>query len=314
MGTTIPKWMLRRLAPRALRVMKRRAVSLPAVAAHMAQLGPQAESYVAAYERAVKYAVAMRREMGEGRTAVTALQTQMQAWVPLLLRDVPGFDGSLYGEKPAVPDDVLEDGERLLSVIHEGRTAQGQPLPYRRQALEAVGPTLGAAIKEWAAAEAADREYQKVYSDLRALADGLQRELVVLRLTLLAEGGCKDKDYQKRRLSRRGRRSHGPGRVRAQARASQRHPTHQRAQQLDVPPGIAACHPEDPAAGDPRTTPDFRSFRGGAACLVGSPSQPWLFYAAAGWRRQRGTRDSVTGAFHWQGRPVSTWLRGPGLQ
>lgn len=204
MGTTIAKWMLRRLAPRALRVMKRRAASLPVVAAHMAQLGPQAEAYVAAYERAVKYAVAMRREMGEGRTAVTALQTQMQAWVPLLLRDVPGFDGRLYGDKPAVPDDVLEDGERLLSVIDEGRTAKGEALPYRRQALEAVGPALGAAIKEWAAAEAADREYQKVYSDMRALADGLQRELVILRLTLLAEGGCKDKDYQKLRAERAG--------------------------------------------------------------------------------------------------------------
>lgn len=204
MATTTPQWKLRRLAPRALRVMKRRAASSPAVAAHMAQLGPQSEAYMAAYDRAVKYAMTMKKEMGEGRTAVAGLLKQMQAWVPLLLRDLPGFDGSIYGDKPAVPDDVLEDGERLLSVIDEARTARGEPLPYRQQAMDAIGAALTAAIKEWSEAEAADREYQKVYSDLRAQADGLQRDLVTLRRTLLAELGSKDKDYQKLRAERAG--------------------------------------------------------------------------------------------------------------
>jgi hypothetical protein len=124
--------------------------------------------------------------------------------VPLLLRDVPGLDGSVYGDKPGVPDDVIEDGERLLSVIDEARTAKGEPLSYRQQALEVMDPLVKAAVKEWGEAEAADKEYQSVMAGLRTQADELQRSLVSLRHTLLIEVGRKDKDYQKLRAERAG--------------------------------------------------------------------------------------------------------------
>ncbi len=204
MATTTPQWKLRRLAPRAVRILKRRAGASPAVGAHMATVGPQAETYTAAYDRAVKYATTWKKEMEEGRTAVAALLKQIQAWVPLLLRDVPGFDGSVYGDKPGVPDDVLEDGERLLSVIDEARTAKGEQLSYRQQALAVLDPLVKAAVKEWGEAEAADKEYQSVMASLRTQADELQRSLVSLRHTLLIEVGRKDKDYQKLRAERAG--------------------------------------------------------------------------------------------------------------
>jgi hypothetical protein len=204
MATTTPQWKLRRLASRASRIVKRRASTSPAMNAYLASIGPQTESYVAAYDRAAKFATNWKREMGEGRTAILALLKQIQSWVPLLLRDVPGFDGSIYGDKPGVPDDVLEDGERLLSVIDEFRDGKGEALPYRQQAVDILGAAVKAAAKEWGEAEAADKEYQNVMNQMRAQADVLQRSLVALRRSLLAEAGSKDKDYQKLRVERAG--------------------------------------------------------------------------------------------------------------
>ena len=55
----------------------------------------------------------------------------------------------LYGDKPGVPDDVIEDGERLTSVLDEFRDNAGKPLAYQRAALDALGPAVRAAIKAW---------------------------------------------------------------------------------------------------------------------------------------------------------------------
>jgi hypothetical protein len=167
-------------------------------------MGPQAEAFMAAYDRVVKYAMTRKKELEEGKTAIAALLKQIRAWVPLVLRDVPGFDPSVYGDRPEVPDDVLEDGERLLSVIDEARNAKGEPLAYRQQALETLGAAVTAALKEWGEAEAADKEYQNVNNEMRVQAGNLQRDLVILRRTLLATVGSSDMDYQKLRVERAG--------------------------------------------------------------------------------------------------------------
>ncbi len=204
MGTTTPQWKLRRLAPRAARIVMRRAGESAALAAHAATFGKQSDAYVAAYDRAIKYAATWKKEMEEGRGAVGALLKAMQAWLPLVARDVPGFEAGIYGDQPQVPDDVLEDGERLLAVIDEARTAQGEALAYREQATASLGPLVQAAAKEWAEAEAADKEYQTVMANLRVQAADVQRDLVALRRTLLATVGRNDKDYQKLRAERAG--------------------------------------------------------------------------------------------------------------
>lgn len=204
MPTTTPQWKLRRLAPRALRIIKRRAGTSPALAAHLSTMGPQAEAYVAAYDRVVKYAMTRKKELEEGKTAIKALLKEIRGWVPLLLRDIPGFDPSVYGDRPEVPDDVLEDGERLLSVIDEARDGKGEPLSYRQQALETLGAAVKAALKEWGEAEAADKEYQNVNNEMHVQASNLQRDLVILRRTLLATVGSTDMDYQKLRVERAG--------------------------------------------------------------------------------------------------------------
>jgi hypothetical protein len=125
-------------------------------------------------------------------------------WAPLLKRDVPGFDGATFGDQPQVPDDVIEDGERMSEVIDEFRDSKGEPLSYQKPALDRFGPLLQAAAKEWAEAEAVDWKYQQLLAQVRKLADALQTELVAFSRSLLSVVGRSDKDYQKLRAERAG--------------------------------------------------------------------------------------------------------------
>jgi hypothetical protein len=204
MSIVTPQWKLRRLASRGARIVKRRAPQIPAIAAFEPTLVPKAESYIAAYDKAAKFQVSWRKEMAEGRGAIAALVKLMQTWLPLLKRDIPGFDGGIYGDKPGVADDVIEDGERLVSVIDEFRDAKGTPLQYQKVAMDALVPAVQAAIKEWSEAEAADAAYQQALADVRQMAASLQQELVTLRRTLMTVAGQRDKDYQKLRAEQAG--------------------------------------------------------------------------------------------------------------
>jgi hypothetical protein len=192
------------LASRAARIVKRRAPQSSVVAAFLATLVPKADAYTAAYDQAAKFQANWKKEMAEGRGAIAALVKVMQAWLPLIKRDIPGFDSGIYGDKPDVPDDVIEDGERLTSVIDQFRDNSGNPLEYQKGALDALGPAVQAAVKEWGEAEAADAQYQQMLAAVRAMADPLQQDLVALRRSLLATVGRNDKDYQKLRAERAG--------------------------------------------------------------------------------------------------------------
>jgi len=204
MSNVTPQWKMRRLDSRAARIVQRRAPQSPVIAAFLATLVPKANAYSAAYDKAAKFQANWKKEMAEGRSAIAGLVKLMQAWLPLLKRDIPGFDGGIYGDKPEVPDDVMEDGERLMSVIDEFRDGQGNPLAYQKAALDALGPAVQAAIKEWAEAEAADSDYQKAFAAVRELAAPLQQDLVALRRSLLATVGRADKDYLKLRAEQAG--------------------------------------------------------------------------------------------------------------
>jgi hypothetical protein len=155
-------------------------------------------------QRIPKYQASWKKEMAEGRSAIASLVKLMQTWLPLLKRDVPGFDGGTYGDNPEVPDDVIEDGERLASVLDEFRDSKGNPLPYQKAALDALTPAVQAAIKEWGEAEATDAQYQQSFATVRQMAEPLQRDLVTLRRTLMVTAGRSDKDYQKLRAERAG--------------------------------------------------------------------------------------------------------------
>jgi hypothetical protein len=196
-----PLWKLRRLAARSRRVYTRRAGDNPAVGAYT-KLVPLATAFIGAYDGAARYEATWRKEMGEGKGAVAALVSGIRAWLPRVTQDVTGFDPAGYGDKPEVPDDVMEDAERLVSLVDEHRDEAGNPLEYRDPALKALEPALAAAQKEWGEAEAADSTYQKLLSQVRTAAAAFDPELQAFRRTLAGAFGRKDKDYQKLRAER----------------------------------------------------------------------------------------------------------------
>jgi hypothetical protein len=204
MSTVVPHWMSRRLASRFVRVVRRRAAESPAIATFVELGVPKAEAYMGTYDKCQKYEASYKKEMAEGRGAVAALLKQVRTWVPLAKRDIPGFDATSFGDQSDVPDDVIEDGERLASTIQDYRDSKGNPLPYQKAALDGLTPALQSAAKEWAEAEAADSEYQKLLASVRQLASELQKELVALRRSLMAVVGRNDKDFQKLRVEHGG--------------------------------------------------------------------------------------------------------------
>jgi hypothetical protein len=170
---------------------------MPAVAAFAATMVPHAEAYMSAYDRTMKYKRNLKKEMDEGRGSVAALLKLVRSWLPLIKRDVPGFDASTFGVRPDVPEDVIEDAQRLATMIEEFRDAKGKPVFYQQALLALLAPALQLAIKECTEAEAADSQYQQHLAKVRALAVLLQKDLVAIRQTLSAVAGRTDKDYLK---------------------------------------------------------------------------------------------------------------------
>jgi len=197
-----PLWKLRRLAPRSERVLQRRAGEDPAIAAYQDTLGPHAASLRKGYDVSARYRAEWRREMIEGRSAMGLLLEGLRSWLPLFQRDVEGFDASAFGDSPSVPDDVLEDAGQLLDVALDYATINGTALLYHEAFISSFEPLVKEATREWAEAEAADRKYQSLMSDVRDAAELFQRDLVAFRRTLAAVVGRSDKDYQKLRATR----------------------------------------------------------------------------------------------------------------
>jgi hypothetical protein len=196
-------WKLRRLATRAHRVAERRRGESAALAACAQTLGPAATAYIASYDATQRYEPQLRREMREGRGTVAMLLSAMREWLPLIVRDVPDFDRTTFADSN-VPDDVLEDGERLIETVETTLDANDQPLPYADAAMQTLTEAYEAARKEWAEAEAADSKYQQMLAEVRRLGGNLHEELKAFRRTLAIVATRSDKDYQKLRIERAG--------------------------------------------------------------------------------------------------------------
>jgi hypothetical protein len=197
-----PHWKLRRLAPRAKRVLARRTGESPALAAYSATLPGKADAFIKAYDSSAKYQTEWRREMKEGKGAVADLLKLFRGWLPLLARDVPGFDSSSFGDQPDVPDDVIEDAERILLALNGAKDKDGKALSYEDAASGVLEPAIQAAIKEWSEAEMSDAEYQSLLAMVRSTAEAFDKELQAFRLTLGSVVGRTNKDFQKLRAER----------------------------------------------------------------------------------------------------------------
>lgn len=199
--TAYPMWKLRRLAPRALRVLERRKSEAPALVAFEPKLVPAAERFMAAFDRAAGYRSTWLREMSEGRDAIAILTTTLQSWVPLLVDDVANLNSSDFAPSP-VADDVIIAARQLLDVVGGHVDAQGNTLAYSEVLIADVGVKLATGIKERAEAEAADSEYQQILADARDTYAEFNTVLKAFRKTLAAVLGRSDKDFQKLRVQR----------------------------------------------------------------------------------------------------------------
>jgi hypothetical protein len=198
----VPYWKRRRLGARVLRIMERRASQAPALKAYETSLVPLTNAFNQAYDACANAEARWRKELKEGKGAVAALLAQIRAWAPVLQGSIEGFKASDFGDHPAVPDDVIFDGEQLLDMAMDAKDASGQPLAFAAELQSALEPALKAAIKEWKETEEADKQYQSLLATTRETGDAFNAQLILFRRTFAAIFGRSDKDFQRLRAER----------------------------------------------------------------------------------------------------------------
>ena len=196
-----PMWKLRRLAPRAKRVLERRKNDAPVLAAYEPKLLPATDLFIAYYDVAAAYKSTWQREMQEGRNAIAVLGTSVRSWVPLVAGDVENLDTSDFADSP-VADDVILAAQRLLARVEGHTDAAGNPLLYRDALVLDMRTKLEAGVKEHGEAEAADQLFQQTLADARNSAEAFEAVLQAFRKSLGMAFGRQDKDYQKLRTQR----------------------------------------------------------------------------------------------------------------
>jgi hypothetical protein len=195
----VPLWKLRRLAPRAKRVIERRKGDAPVMAAYERTVAPAADRYMIAYDRATQMRGTWKLETRERQEAMASLSVALQCWAPLVIRDVQSFDNSAFLQT-SVPDDIIHDAEYIVTLVLEHAAKTGAALAYQEPLIVDMNGKLNAGRKEHAEAEAADKDYQQALANVRREAEAFQTELTTFRRTLAALLGRSDKDYQKLRV------------------------------------------------------------------------------------------------------------------
>lgn len=191
-------WKSRRLAPRAKKVIGRHA-DKPAVAAFASSLVPKADTFIVDYDTAGRHEATWRREMGEGRGAMAALDNEIAAWKPHVARERPGFDLSTIGDRPTVPEDLIEDGHALADELDEIRGADGAAPAWATAAAVSVRAKADDAERETDEAAAADVTHNEQLARVRTAKAVFDAELALFRETLRVVLGRNHPDFQKLR-------------------------------------------------------------------------------------------------------------------
>ncbi|HEY3356510.1 MAG TPA: hypothetical protein VGQ83_24880 [Polyangia bacterium] len=187
-------WKLRRIAPRTLRVLARHRGESQAIAAHEPGLTAKAGAFVAAFDDAMRGA--------KPAAAAHALQVAVRAWLPILTRDVDGFDATDFGGRAELADDVLDDARRLVERVQGHKDVHGAALPYRDQCVAGLTARIAQAEQEAQTREAADAPLRGLLAALRSTSEALETELQGVRRTLAARLGRQDRDFTKLRPQR----------------------------------------------------------------------------------------------------------------
>lgn len=188
-------WKSRRLASRSKKVQARHS-DKPSIAAYGGSLNPKADAFITAYDTAARYEATWRKEMAEGKGAMGALSSAMNEWKPHVARERPGFDVTTIGDRPTVPEDLIEDGVALADQLD--LVAQ----PWATDGAASVRVKATDAERETDEAAAADATHNEQLAAVRDAKVEFDAELARFRSTLRAALGSSHPDYQKLRADR----------------------------------------------------------------------------------------------------------------
>jgi hypothetical protein len=194
--------MLRRLAPRAIRVHERHRDKEPGLASFDTSLAVNAPAYITVYDDVRRYAKRRMEERTEAKAETTNLVYKIRIWGPQVARDIEHVQAGEFGENPDVPDDVIGDGKSLVEHATKRAEEGKEPLPYHDQLMEDLGGALAKAEAEWKEAEEAQADFRALRIKVREIGAALEKDLVAFRRVLRTVLGSEHPDYQKLRLER----------------------------------------------------------------------------------------------------------------
>lgn len=199
--TTVPLWVLRRLAERAVRVVERHRSKHAAIEAYVDSLVPVAERYVAEYDRSRTTGPGRVKETAEAKAAADALRQVVITWGAHLQRDMPGIDLAVFRNYSSPPDDLIAAAARLMEAVAAHVETAESPVSYAEPMTAEIEAAQAKAIKERDEAQDLLAQLQEQAARVRESGKELQAGLVSLRKTLRATLGPSHRDCVKLRLA-----------------------------------------------------------------------------------------------------------------
>jgi hypothetical protein len=197
----VSNWRLRRMVPRALRVLNDHKGSVEELKAFEVTLVPAVQRFVELYD-ATRVSETPRTEVTDARKALRRLELGIRRWSGILTRDIPGFSSASFLDGDALSDDLIGGAERFLEVVRGFKGANGEAPAYVPDLLARISPLLEAATQSWDAAQTHMASERELLRQTREAAAIVHKELVALRRTVRATLGDTHRDYQMLRMSR----------------------------------------------------------------------------------------------------------------
>lgn len=201
-NTSVPHWLLFRLAPRAIAAVEQHKGSSTVLAVYEKTLIPAATRFMEAYSSRQSTESSLKAANELRRGALETLRLELRSWVAYLASSLPGLDPTVMGDSPNVAEDLIADAESLLKLVAVNE-AEGRQLP---PGVDEMKPELTAAI---AAARAESKtsvrsasELSLARTELRDAAAELQEQLVSFRQVLRLHVGSTHSDYLRLRVTR----------------------------------------------------------------------------------------------------------------
>lgn len=190
---TISQTKLRRLARRVQKVLSRRMAGTPQLQALEQQVSAAVARFATLFDQREHDREASKELLSDAKEKLAGLRERMIDWRVALKRDrVTGATELKLSAE--VPDDLLNEGTRLLAAI-EGAQQSGR-ITYGAEALASVRPAMESASVAWDAAQNALAARQDQSAEVQKAAEEMHEQLLVLRRALRDILGPQHRDYR----------------------------------------------------------------------------------------------------------------------